>query len=57
MWPRFEQVTSRDVLERLERLDLPFNQYGMDPYGVSKHHLGIFMTMLEVFYKHYFRVR
>jgi len=45
------------VLERLERLDLPFNQFGMDPYGVSKHHLGIFMTMLEVFYKHYFRVR
>jgi hypothetical protein len=36
MWPRFEQVTSRDVLERLGRLDLPFNQYGMDPFGVSR---------------------
>ena len=36
---------------------MPFNQFGIDPYGVSKHHLGIFMTMLEVFYRHYFRVR
>jgi 1-acyl-sn-glycerol-3-phosphate acyltransferase len=57
MWPRFEQVTSRDVLERLGRLDLPFNQYGMDPFGVSRHHIGLFLSLLEVFYKHYFRVR
>jgi len=57
MWPRFEQITSRDVLERLDRLDLPFNQYGMDPYGISKQHIGLFVSMLEVFYKYYFRVR
>jgi len=57
MWPRFEQVTSRDVLERLGHLDLPFNQYGMDGFGVSRNHIGLFMSLIEVFYKHYFRVR
>jgi 1-acyl-sn-glycerol-3-phosphate acyltransferase len=51
------KVISRDVSERLERLDLPFNQYGMDPFGISKRHLGLFFTFLEAFYKHYFRVR
>lgn len=57
MWPRFETLTSRDVQGRLGRLDLPFNQYGMDPYGVSRPHLGLFFTLLEGFYKYYFRVR
>ena len=50
-------LTSREVLERLERLDLPFNQYGMDPYGISKRHLGLFLSFLELFYRRYFRVQ
>lgn len=50
-------LTSREVLERLERLDLPFNQYGMDPYGISKRHLGLFLSFLEFFYRRYFRVQ
>ncbi|HEY8379431.1 MAG TPA: lysophospholipid acyltransferase family protein [Nannocystis sp.] len=54
---RLETYISRDVRERLERLELPFNQYGMDPFGISRKHLGVFYSLLEVFYKHYFRVR
>jgi 1-acyl-sn-glycerol-3-phosphate acyltransferase len=54
---RFEKFTSRDVQQRLARLELPFNQYGMDPLGISRKHLGVFYSMLEVFYKNYFRVR
>lgn len=54
---RLETLTSRDVRDRLERLELPFNQYGMDPFGISKKHLGVFYSMLEVFYKNYFRVK
>lgn len=54
---RLETFTSRDVRDRLERLELPFNQYGMDPFGISKKHLGVFYSMLEVFFKNYFRVR
>ena len=52
-----KKVISRDVAERLSRLKLPFDAYGMDPYGISRAHLGLFFTFLEVFYKHYFRVR
>lgn len=54
---RFETFTSRAVQERLARLELPFNQYGMDPFGISRKHLGVFYSMLEVFYKDYFRVQ
>ena len=54
---RFETFTSRAVQERLTRLELPFNQYGMDPFGISRKHLGVFYSMLEVFYKEYFRVK
>ena len=54
MWAH---LTSQAVQDRLERLDLPFDRYGMDPYGISKRHLGLFFSFLEVFYRHYFRVR
>lgn len=42
------------VRERLDRLELPFNPYGIDPYGISKRALGVFMTALEPFYRAYF---
>jgi 1-acyl-sn-glycerol-3-phosphate acyltransferase len=51
------RAMSSEVRERLELLDLPFNRWGMDPLGVSKKHLGLFYTFLEVMYRHYFRVR
>lgn len=48
---------SDDVKGRVERLELPFNAYGVDPYGVSKWHLRIAMEALTFFYRSYFRVR
>lgn len=45
------------VEARLERLELPFNAYGVDPYGVSRWHLRFFLGMLTFFYRNYFRVR
>jgi 1-acyl-sn-glycerol-3-phosphate acyltransferase len=45
-----------EVSERLARLDLPFNRYGLDPFGVSRRHLAQFYTMLSLFYRRYFRV-
>jgi 1-acyl-sn-glycerol-3-phosphate acyltransferase len=44
----------RDLVERLE---LPFNELGIDPYGISKKHLVTFFTILGGLYRHYFRVR
>jgi len=51
-----ERITSPTVAERLHRLDVPFNRYGLDPLGISRRHLGPFLSGLEVFYRHYFRV-
>jgi 1-acyl-sn-glycerol-3-phosphate acyltransferase len=45
-----------EVRERLERLELPFNPYGIDPYGVSKDYLGPWFTALKFFYRTYFSV-
>lgn len=46
-----------EVEERVGRIEIPFNQYGYDPYGVSQRHLVWFYSMLAAFYRHYFRVR
>lgn len=51
-----ERLTSPTVAERLARLDVPFNRYGLDPLGISRDRLGPFLSALELFYRHYFRV-
>ncbi|KIG18213.1 1-acyl-sn-glycerol-3-phosphate acyltransferase [Enhygromyxa salina] len=54
MWRR---AISPEVRDRIDRLELPFNRWGLDPYGISKDHLGLFLTVLGQAHKHYFRVR
>lgn len=44
------------VRERVERLELPFNAAGIDPYGVSKERLVQAGVALSVFYHHYFTI-
>lgn len=41
----------------VDRLELPFNELGIDPYGISKKHLVVFFTALGFFYRNYFRVK
>lgn len=48
---------SDEVNERIAKLDLPFNSLGLDPYGVSQKHVKIFISMLGVLYRHYFKVK
>ncbi len=45
------------VAEKVERLELPFDELGLDKYGVSKKHLAIGFGLLEKLYRHYFRVK
>ncbi|HEX8821770.1 MAG TPA: acyltransferase, partial [Archangium sp.] len=45
------------VRDRLERMELPFNAFGVDPYGVSKWHLRVFFEVMGFFYRQYFRVK
>ena len=50
------EVDFSEIRDRVNALDLPFNRYGMDPYGVSREHLvGLYQT-LSLAYRHYFRV-
>lgn len=47
---------SREVGDRLKHLELPFNRFGVDPYGVSRRHLRQAFTWLTWFYRSYFDV-
>jgi 1-acyl-sn-glycerol-3-phosphate acyltransferase len=47
---------SREVRERIDRLELPFNALGVDPYGISKAHLRVAMTAFAAMYRYYFSV-
>lgn len=53
---RFSLPVDPEVRERLERLEIPFNEYGVDPYGISKQYLGPSLTALKFFFRHYFSV-
>lgn len=45
------------VESRIERLELPFNARGVDPYGISKAHLRTWFQLFGLLYKRYFSVR
>jgi 1-acyl-sn-glycerol-3-phosphate acyltransferase len=47
----------REIRDRVDRLELPFNQEGFDKYGISKKHLVVFFTALGWMYRNYFRVK
>lgn len=58
-WPAPERMSEirQLVRERVERLELPFNAAGIDPFGVSKERLVQAGVALSVFYHHYFKIR
>lgn len=45
-----------EVAARVDRMEIPFNPQGVDPYGISKTYVARSMTMLTFLYKRYFRV-
>jgi 1-acyl-sn-glycerol-3-phosphate acyltransferase len=48
---------SQEVRERVDRLEIPFDELGLDPYGIRKKELVSCLSLLEFFYRRYFRVR
>lgn len=50
-------VGDNEVEAAIGKLDLPFNRYGLDPFGVSRDHLVTFFSLLAPLYRHYFSVR
>lgn len=47
---------SDEVAARMDRLEIPFSDFGVDPYGISRKHVARFLTMLQPLYESYFRV-
>lgn len=47
---------SQRIYDRVQRLELPWNRYGLDPYGISQEHLAQFYTALVWLYEKYFDV-
>src|SRR5689334_4270169 len=48
---------SETIRSRIDRLELPFDSLGVDPYGVTKKDLHWFMTAAGALYRSYFRVK
>lgn len=48
---------SPEVRDRVDRLEIPFDELGLDPYGIRKKDLFFSLSLLEFFYRRYFRVR
>lgn len=46
----------KQVNEAVERLELPFNSIGVDPYGITKKDLRLWCTITAAFYRWYFSV-
>ena len=46
-----------EIKAKVHRIKLPFNRYGLDPYGISRDALERFYGALGWFYRYYFRVR
>src|SRR5580692_11767770 len=55
-WDRRGVAEGDDIDARIARLEIPFGQYGVDPYGISKKYLRLGMRILLTFYRSYFSV-
>ena len=45
-----------EVAARIDALDLSFNTFGIDPYGIDKNDLTRFVSAFAWIYRHYFKV-
>lgn len=46
-----------NVEARIARLEIPWNRYGVDPYGISRAHVRWMMGLFGLMYRHYFSVK
>jgi 1-acyl-sn-glycerol-3-phosphate acyltransferase len=52
-----QRELKNDVRSRVARLELPWNRYGIDPYGASREHLRWMLAFHGFFYRHYYSVK
>ncbi|MDP7113211.1 MAG: lysophospholipid acyltransferase family protein [Myxococcota bacterium] len=51
-----QRIVLPEVASQVQALDIPFNRYGLDRYGISREHVALFFSLLGWFYRHYFKV-
>lgn len=49
-------IIDRETRERVDRLDVDWSSYGIDPFGASKNDVARMYTILGWMYRNYFRV-
>lgn len=49
-------IIDDEVRERVDRLDIRFNRYGLDPYGIDREYVALFFSLMKQFYRPYLRV-
>lgn len=49
-------LVDQDTADRVARLELRFNSFGFDPYGISRDAVARAMSIARVLYRHYFKV-
>ncbi|MEZ4286691.1 MAG: hypothetical protein R3A47_00790 [Polyangiales bacterium] len=49
-------LIDREVKRNIDRLPIPFDEYGIDPFGISKKHLAAFYTPFAKIYRNYLKV-
>ncbi len=52
-----KMFASQRIWDRVRRLEVPFNRYGLDPYGISQEHVATALTGLAWVYERYLNVR
>lgn len=52
-----KMLASQRIWDRVRRLEIPFNRYGIDPYGISQEHVATALTALAWVYEHYLDMR
>lgn len=46
----------REIMSRVERLEIPFNRHGIDPFGADRVELARMLSILCWLYRNYFKV-
>ncbi|MGH7268918.1 MAG: 1-acyl-sn-glycerol-3-phosphate acyltransferase [Polyangiaceae bacterium] len=56
-YPRLPVRIDKQAREAVDRLEIPFNALGIDPFGISKRDLALWTAAIGAFYRWYFSVR
>ncbi len=54
---KIDDLIDPDIIERIERLDIRLNEYGVDPWGFDPDYIKYALPIVVSIYRNYFRVQ